>query len=106
MRSPTRLAGALLVSALAVTTAQAAERRAPKLVYFGFDSPRPELFAAEVEGLEAAGVPIDGTAIDFRVYLDGGRWVRPFQRGFSGSPADLGLPGRTRGAGSSGASMR
>ena len=73
--------------------AEAAEQREPKLVYYGFDSPRPELFAREVAALEAADTPIDGTAIDFRLYLDDGNFVRPFQRVFAGSLEDLSLPG-------------
>ena len=94
--SPFIASTALVLAILAATSARAAERQDPKLIYYGFDSPRPELFAREVAGLEAADTPIDGTAIDFRVYLDGGGWVRPFQRGFSGDLDDLALPGPYR----------
>ncbi len=74
----------------------AAERQPPKIVYYGLDAPRPAQFAEHVGTLEAADVPIDGTVIDFVAVLDDGNFIRPFDNGFAGTPAESGLPGPYR----------
>ncbi len=63
----------------------------PKLIHLGWDSPTPGTFRSEISGLEAAGTPLQGSAIRFTARAQGLR--RPFARGLAGSPAAQNMPG-------------